>query len=285
MSRSLRALAMLLAAAACSTRPADDLSDGVLELPSVLREVSGLCVVDARTVACVQDEVGALFFVDIQGELPVRAVPFGEAADWEGVARVGDAYFVLRSDGYVGRVVSQGGAYRIVASTMLPAGPREWESLCHDEVRGCLLAMPKQGLADGKQARDERAIYAIDVATLEVREEPVLVLSRRGLIDEARARGIALPTRTTERGKVRVDFTFVCSELLAMPVTGEFLVLIARDGAIARLDAAGRLLAVSLIDRDVLPQAEGLALLPDGRLLVASEGVDGPGRFAVVPMP
>jgi len=261
------------------------LTDGVMELPAVLREVSGVCVVDAHTIACVQDEVGALFFVDLNGVEPLRALPFGEPADWEAVARAGDDWWVLRSDGYLARLGRRDAGLAIVASTWLPGGPREWEALCYDADRSRLLAMPKQGLDDGKEGRDARAIFAIEPRTLEVAPTPVLEFTRRGLIRQAEARGIELPTRTTDKGKVRVDLGFACSELIALPGKNEFLLLLANDGALVRIDAEGRLLACGSFDRDLLPQAEGMVLLPDGRLLLASEGVAGRGRIAVVPMP
>src|SRR5262245_58202966 len=100
-------LAALLALGACSAA-VDDLADGVMALPPQLREVSAIVAVDERTVACVQDEVGALFFVDLRGELPLRMAPFAERGDYEGLARVGDDFWVLRSDGFLMRLQRQG---------------------------------------------------------------------------------------------------------------------------------------------------------------------------------
>jgi hypothetical protein len=45
------------------------------------------------------------------------------------------------------------------------------------------------------------------------------------------------------------------------------------------------LLASRLIDPELLPQPEGMTFLPDGRLVVASEGAGGRARLAVVTVP
>jgi uncharacterized protein YjiK len=61
--------------------------------------------------------------------------------------------------------------------------------------------------------------------------------------------------------------------------------LSAVDRVLLRVDREGTLRAGQRFDASELPQPEGLACLPDGRLLVASEGDGGPGRVRVVPMP
>lgn len=281
----MRRAALLALLAGCGARPAGGLGDAVLELPPELREVSGICVVDDRTIACVQDEVAAVFFVDLRGERPLRRVPFGERGDWEAIARVDDDYCVLRSDGFLVRVAGHGDALRIVASAWLPAGFREWEALCYDAGHRRLLAMPKHGPSDDGLARDRRVVFAIEPSDLAVHGEPVVVWDRRSLVQQAGVRGIELPVRAGERGRLRADLALACTELLALPGGREFLLLAAGDAALLRLDAEGRLLGCRLLDRALLPQAEGMALLPDGRLLVASEGRGGPGRLVVVPLP
>jgi hypothetical protein len=84
------ALALLAACGAAAS--GSGLVDGRLDLPKHLREVSGLVAVDERTVVCVQDEKGALWFVDLRGEATVRSEPFGPAGDYEALARADGAW-------------------------------------------------------------------------------------------------------------------------------------------------------------------------------------------------
>jgi len=271
--------------AACSGAPVDDFGDGAMALPAVLREVSGIVALDADTLACVQDEHGAIFLVDLRGVAAPRAMVFGPRGDYEGLARAGRDWWVLRSDGWLARLVERDGQLAVGASTWLPGGPREWEALCHDPARQRLLVIPKTGGGDDKETRDLRPIHAVDAATGAVAAEPVLTLSRRGLIKQAEARGLELPMRTTDKGKERVAFEFACSELAVVPGSSDLLLLCAADGVLLRVDAEGRLLACRCLDAALLPQAEAMAFLPDGRLVVASEGRGGSARVVIVPVP
>lgn len=275
-------VAALLALGACGAA-ADDLADGVLVLPPQLREVSAIAAVDERTVACVQDEVGALFFVDLLGELPLRVAVFGERGDYEGLARVGDDYWVLRSDGFLMRLESRGGALRIVASFRLPAEHQEFEGLCHDADRQQLLVLPKDRAGDGKHERHRRVILAFDLATGKLRAEPEVELGLKTIVEQAELRGIELPTRTTPKGKERIDLKLLGSEILVVPGSQDLLLLSSIDHVLLRIDRTGRLLGARLLPTIELPQPEGMTFLPDGRLLVASEGVGGAAVLRVVP--
>jgi uncharacterized protein YjiK len=260
----------------------DDLGDGVVVLPRELREVSGICAIDDRTLACIQDEAGALFFIDLAGQRLPRVSVFAKPADYEGLAQVGDDYWVLRSDGLLLRLQPKG-AQMVVASThRLPEVHREWEGLCFDADRKVLLAMPKDAGSKQRGDRDLRFIYAIDPTTGVVQQNPVIVLDCKILVDQAEARGIELPTRTTQRGRTRSDLRLACSEILAVPGTDHLLVLSAVDRTLLEVDRTGRLLGAWLLDAKELPQPEGMTFLPDGRLLVSSEGVGGPGVVRVV---
>jgi hypothetical protein len=256
----------------------------LLKLPKVLREVSGVVALDAEQLLCVQDEVGALFTI-VLSPLAVRSQPFGPKGDYEGLALVGRTPWVLRSDGALLELAPVAEGFQVARTVRMPERFTDWEGLCWDEVGARLLVMPKDRVGDDKQQRDERPVFAVDPKTGEVAAKPVLVLSRKALIAAAAAAGMALPTRTTDKGRERVELELTCSELCLVPGKRELLLLSAVDHLLLRVDLDGRLLATRLLDRDLLPQPEGMTYLPDGRLVVASEGDGGRGRLAVIAVP
>ncbi len=283
-----RSALFAFAFAACGGVSGDDLGDGMMELPPLLQEVSGVVAVDAQTLACVQDEKGVIVLVDLTARSKPRAIVFGERGDYEGVARVGDDYWVLRSDGRLLQIREQAGEWRIVATVRVSEHRQEWESLCYDAQRGRLLVLPKDGVGKDKDARDLRPMLAIDPANTAVAPEVIATLSRRAFQKQAETNGINLPKRTTDKGKVHVELDLACSELLALPDRRGFLVLSASDGVLLRVDVDGRLLACRQLDRTLLPQPEGMAWLADGRLVIASEGGaggTGRARLLVVAVP
>ena len=281
MNGRFAACAALLLAGCGAAAPVG-MVDGELTLPRALREVSGIVAVDDDTIACVQDEVGALFFVSLQGKAPLRRVEFGPRGDYEGLALVGSVFWVLRADGALLELGADGDRLRIVRTIPLPAGLHDWEGLCHEPSRGLLLVLSKERPDDD---RDARPVFAVEPATGRVHEEPFCVWRRKGVIDQAEARGLPLPTRLTDKGRERVALELRPSELLALPGGDEFLLLSAVDGLLLHLDRAGRLLGVRSLDPERLPQAEGLTRLPDGRLLVASEAAGGVARLRLVEVP
>lgn len=276
-----RAAVLLLSLAACGS-PQDDLADGVFALPRQLREVSGIVVVDQHTLVCVQDEAGALFFVDLLGRAPVRREVFGPPGDYEGLAFTGGDYWVLRADGVVLRVGSKNGEFGVSGTIRLPADYSEWEALTSDGA-GLLLAMPKDA-TKGSGERHLRRVFGIDVATCTVLPEPVVTIDTRTLLEQATARGIDVPIRVSSKGNQRLDLRLACSELLSVPGSRDLLLLSTADHALIRVDRRGVPLGFRALDPRDLPQPEGLALLPDGRLLVASEGPSA-GVVRVVRMP
>lgn len=283
MKAEVIACGLLLAA--CSSAPPDDLSDGMCVLPHELREVSAIAALPDGRLGCVQDEVGALYTFDPSGRQPTLREVFGERGDYEALAVVGDTWFVLRSDGWLGRVQRVDGVLHVAASTWLPGGHHEWEALCHDAGRGRLLAMPKVVAGDRKAERERRPLYAIDPQSMTAVADPVLVLDRRRLVEEAEVLGIALPTKTTDKGKERVVLELEVTEIAAVPGGAGLVLLSGADHLVLRVDFDGHLLAAGRLDAQLLPQPEGVAFLPDGRLVVASEGAGGPGRLVVVPRP
>jgi hypothetical protein len=67
-------------------------------------------------------------------------------------------------------------------------------------------------------------------------------------------------------------------------VTGEWVLIAARQDALVRLTADGGLSdAIILKKKKRHKQAEGIEITADGRTLIADEGRDGRARLAVYP--
>ena len=262
---------LFLLVCACGTAAPDDLRDGGFELPHELREVSAVVLAGPDQVACVQDEKGALWVVDLHGTIAPRKHPFGEGGDYEGLAKIGDHYWVLRSDGRLFELVPEGERFRISRRLQLPGPWRDWEALCFDAAEQRLLAMPKDTPGD-KADRDLRVVFAVDPVAGTVHSEPVVRFSLGAWLEQDKAAGIDLPVHRSAKGKERVALELACSELLVVPGSRQLLLLSSADGVLCRIDLTGRLLGLQRLDQALLPQAEGMTWLADGRLLVASEG-------------
>lgn len=275
------AVVLLVLSTACSDP--DDLSDGSMTLPPSLSELSGMVALDEHTLACVQDELGVVFIVDLQGKEPIRSVSFGNDGDYEGIAANGDALWVLRSDGTLQELAWDAGRLVSKHTYKLPF-EGEFEGLCVDTSGEHLLVLPK-GPVDGKRREKKRRhILAFHLLLRTGLKQPVMTLKVNDIEAQIEARDLPGPRRTTVKGNRKVDLGLRGSELLALP-GGDLLMLSPKDRLLLRLNSDGDVVATQELDMNLLPQPEAMALMPDGRLLIGSEGPDRPARIAVVAIP
>lgn len=248
----------------------------VFVLPADLTEISALTDVDSATVACVQDEAGVIHFISMRDGKRTGTAPFAGPGDMEGLTRVGNDYFALRSDGLVYHLRQQTRAEMVrfaVADTFRLAVPvHNIEGLGYDERAGRVLVSPKDFAKGSKEDRDERVLYAFDPTDPARKVDTVLRLSLAGLLAEARAKGIAVPERSTPKGRSVPALKLRFSSVAVHPVSGHYYVLSAVDRALLVLDRQGGLVALETLDAGLLPKPEGITFLADGDLVLSSEG-------------
>ena len=290
-------LCVALLAACQETAPAPpryDLAHAThaVELPKALREVSAVAAIDAHTVACLQDEKGTLYSVDVRtGEVTGKRA-FGKKGDYEGLARVGAEYYALRSDGWLGRIAAIGSEsdaeFDVVEKFELDLPARDLEGLGFDATRQRLLIAPKRlGKADDRDAPDDdvRRLFAFDLQTRRLAATPALTLSVADIVEQALRLRADVPTRVTKKGNVRPHLELRFSEVAVHPLSGAIWLLSAADHALLCVDAAGKLLQFYRLDATDLPQPEGLTFLPDGALVLTSEGGESRARLRVYRLP
>lgn len=240
-----------------------DRPDRALELPGALLEVSGLGAYDAGRLAAVDDETGVVFVLDARSGAVVGRIPFGADGDYEGVERVGDRLFVLRSDGTLLAVSALPDGTAVVAAheTGLSA-ESDTEGLALDAAGNRLLIAAKRDPGGDLDPDRHRAVHAFDLASETMVPGAALVLDLDAL-----------------ESALGVEEGFSPSGLAVHPESGALYVLSSRPPALAELSAEGTLLGAWTLPPDTFEQPEGIAFLPTGELLIASEGVDHPARL------
>ncbi len=258
-----------------------DLSKPVAQfiLPVELLEVSGLTDLDEYTVACLQDENATIYVVDIRDGKIKERHPFGPPGDMEGLTRVGDELYALRSDGLIYQLRRKDTRYAVVDSFHMQLGHRNIEGLGFDERKYLVLVAPKDILKGGPDTRDQRSVFAFDPATRKLLPKPVLTYSVKEIIRKAEAEGMKLPVRTTKNGRTVDALKLRMSSIAVDPVSDHYFLLSAVDQTLLVLDRNGAFAALHLLDADLLPKPEGITFLPNGDMLIATEGKKGPPRL------
>ena len=226
------------------------------ELPKELDEISGLAIDRSGRVFAHGDERALIYQLDPASHRVVKRFALGRPAahgDFEAIAFAGDRLILTTSNGvlYLGSEGRDGEAvpYTVQATGI---GDRcEVEGLAWDpEARSLLLAC-KTPRTEALRGRVTIFGWSLEHRALAPMPQIFAPLSR-----VTRALGAT---------------SFHPSELVRDPGTGHFLLLAARQRAIAELTPDGQVIRVSRLRRALHRQPEGLAIAADGTLLVADE--------------
>jgi uncharacterized protein YjiK len=274
-----------VAALSCGSRPAAA-PEGMLTryrldrppasrvtLPAELHEVSGLAVTADGRLFAHGDERGVVFQVDPgTGEVVKqfslrpgdRPVDLGKKAsdgqltgDFEDIAIVGERFFLVTSNGVLVEF-REGRDGEAVPFTAYPTpldGICEVEGLAFDRASDALLLLCKQ--TKDKAARHRVEIYSWSLRDRRLDAEPRLTIPFDALAPLTGAKA------------------FNGSALVFLP-GGKSLALVAGPQHVyAEIGLDGKPITGGALDRAAQPQPEGMAFLPDGTLLVSSEGGKG----------
>jgi len=242
-------------------------------LPASLHEISGLAIVDSTNIACIQDEQGILFLYNIKQHKVNQQYTFGLNGDYEGITKVGDLLYVLRSDGILYEIknYSTKKLSAKVYATHVPA--QNNEGLCYDSINHRLLVGAKGKINKDPQNKDLRCIYGFDLATKTLNQNPVYSFNINDINVSAKLMGISLPKKKNKEGKqVETGFKLNTSEIAIHPITKQLYVLSATDHCLFIFNINGNLEHIEVLNPILFNKAEGLSLYPNGDVLISNEG-------------
>ncbi|TND06974.1 MAG: hypothetical protein FD123_3438 [Bacteroidetes bacterium] len=246
--------------------------DRVLTLPDTLREVSGLTHLDSTTIACIQDENGILFFYDIANNCIKKQVRFYSNGDYEGIARVGQTLFILRSDGMLFEIpdYETGNLEPDSIRTGVPANNNE--GLCYDAHNNRLLIACKSNTSKGPEHQDKRAIYAFDLKRRKLSDQPVFIFDLAAIKKFALEQGIRLPVNVKKKEeKADPVLRFRTSAIAIHPVSKKLYLLSAVDHLLFIFDMSGNIEHIEQLNQSVYNKAEGIGFFENGDVLISNE--------------
>lgn len=241
-----------------------------LKLSNELKEISGITIFDDDHLAAIDDEKGKIYLIAMSDGSIVEEDRFEDDGDYEDLVRIGDTFYILRSDGDVYEATGwpMKKSDTIKHETILEA-KHDTEGLAFDAQNNRLLIACKEYA--GKGLKGKRAIYAFDLAEKEVDPNPVYLIDLQ-LIDKAvpdhplnkAMRRLAAPLADIEG--------FKPSAIAIHPITGHLFVLSSVRKLLVALTPAGVIDAVWELPDDLSVQPEGLAFLSNGDLFISNEG-------------
>lgn len=257
--------------------PGYDLTTPVktLVLPDTLREISGLTVIDSLTIACVQDENGILFIYDIAENAIKKQYAFYIDGDYEGITRMQNTIYILRSDGTLFEIFNYASQDFKVNSyqTGIPANNNE--GLCYDLNNNRLLIACKGKIAKGPEHKDKRFVYAFDLTTKKLSLDPTFEFNMAAIKIFAQEKKLAFPERTKKKGEISEPIIkFRPSAIGIHPVTKKFYLLSASDHCLFIFNMKGETEHIEQLNPALFNKAEGISFFENGDMIITNEAQD-----------
>ncbi len=225
-------------------------------LPKKLNEISGLAVTDENRLFTHNDEVGIVYEIDITTGKVIDEFQLGKKKlkkDFEGIAAVEDSLFLVTSSGVLYKfpypVEKQYVKYETFKTLL--SSKYNVEGLSYDKVRNALLLACK-GYA-GKKMKNYKAIYAFDLNTYKLIEQPAYLIDLDTLKNNFNIKN------------------FSPSGMDINPSTGNLFILSSNEKAIIELSANGEILSGVKLNSMYHRQPEGISFLSDLSLLISDE--------------
>jgi hypothetical protein len=240
------------------------------KLPSQLIEVSGNTWVDKDHLILIEDLHPDLYFIKIDDKNATleKTIHFAEQekekVDIEDVAYVNNVVYALWSHGTLFKISDWQNKPQVEKIKTFLKKENNTEGLCYDSVTKKLLIACKDasGLQDEKKS--EKAVYEFDLNKNALDSQPFLMIHKKDFDKVA---------------DVKVSFN--PSAIAVHPITHDVYLLSTRDTkGLAVYSHDGIIKSFQPIDKDLMPQPEGICFSPEGKLYISSEGKKGePGNL------
>lgn len=246
-------------------------------LPNELHEVSGLTILDSKTLACVQDEEGIAFIYDLEKKEVIRKIHFAGPGDYEGIAPVEKDLYILRSDGVLFKIRGFAKKNPKIDSIQTGIPNKNNEGLCFDKVNKRLLIGSKSKVAKGAAYKNLRTIYAFDYSKKCLVKEPLYTYDITTIKAFAERNQIQLPTKESKKNpqEQEIALKFQLSAIYIHPKSQLLYVLSASDYYLFVFNQQGEIQHLEVLDPIKFNKAEGIAIMPNGDLYISNEGQSG----------
>lgn len=237
------------------------------EMPAQLTEISGIAYMSKNRFASVQDEVGKIFIYNTANSRIDREIPFAPNGDYEDVAIVGEAAYIIRADGKLFEVVNLNSNEPEIKQYTTPlTAKHDVEGLCYDKKNNRLLLAIK---GEEKGNKDFKGIYAFDLGTKKLTEAPAFKIDLTHSL---------LKEENKKKGKKMIQ----PSAITVHPVSGDLYVLDGPDAKLLIMDKEGKTKKLYQLSNSLFPQPEGIAFNDDGDLFISNEAKEKEGKGTIL---
>ena len=236
-----------------------------LALSDSLAEISGIAFLKNEKLVAIEDLRPILYELKLgdSSGIIVNKIEFRESDkekfDFEDLAVVRDTVYALWSHGAIFKIIKQKKGVTSERTKTWLKKENNTEGLAYDPVSDNLLVACKDepGLEDVKKST--RAIYEFDTKADSLKPDPFMLINKSDFENVA--------------GE-KIDF--YPAAIAVHPVTHDIFVISTKDTkCIAQFTHDGKLKAFDYLDKEMLPQPEGMCFDTKGNLYISTEARHG----------
>ena len=234
-------------------------------LSDSLAEISGIVLLKNNNILAIEDIHPILYEIRLNDSAGIitKKTEFRksdeEKFDFEDIAMIGDSVYALWSHGAIFKISSRKGKATSQRTKTWLRKDNNTEGLAYDPVTGNLLIACKEeaGIADAKKS--DRAVFEFDTRSDSLEEKPFMMIAKKDFENIA--------------GE-KVDF--YPSAIGVHPVTHDIYIISTKDTkCIAQFSHDGKLKAFDYLEKDMLPQPEGICFDANGDMYISTEARHG----------
>lgn len=235
------------------------------QLPEQLKEVSGIVKLGHDSLLAIEDLHASLYFLKLANSKAAvtTTLPFAsnqkDKFDIEDVAIIGDTIYALWSHASVFKIWNWRSKIQSKEYSTFLDKKNNTEGLAYDPVCGNLLVACKKESGDEDEKKTTRAIYEFDIKKGELESRPFMLVEEKDF-----------------KKFVADKVEFFPSGIAVHPFTHDVYIISTRGNkCIACYNHAGQLTSFEYLDKDMLPQPEGICFDAAANLFISTEGRHG----------
>lgn len=232
-----------------------------MKLNDDLIEISGLTHIGDQKLACVEDETGNIYILDdVKGKI-LEKIKFHKYGDYEGVEKIGDDYFVAKSNGKLYRWSDND---LIKLKTELGV-KNNIEGMGYDPFTDLIYLACKElaGLTEGKYD-NARAVYAYDYKNDSLIRKPKFLIYEDSLMSYVQ--------NIWSTGEEIPNILFKPSGIAIHPFDETIYIINYIGRIIIILNPDGSIHSILPLSIQFFSQPEGICFDKEGNLYISNEG-------------
>jgi uncharacterized protein YjiK len=246
--------------------------DITIILPNVLREISGLTIIDTSTVACIQDEKGIVYLFDLKSSQITKQIYFNNNGDYEGICKVDQTLYVLKSNGKIYKIANFETSSFADTINFSAVSSDDTEGICYDQKNLRLLIAPKTKSGKETGFRKKQMIYAYDLTYGKQVNEPAFEIKIADVAQFMVDDNLIKAKKSKKKKKTDLpQISLYPSEIAISPVSGKLYLLSSEDHKLFVFDSTGKVEYVEKLDPVLINKPEGLAFFDNGDMLISNE--------------